>query len=202
MNECQNCPRYTRDNRNLCHICEDRVTEFLDEIPGLFKALESLVHVKRPRNARRAPVEASTPCNIDALSLTATGGIPDILTSWVEDWYALLDWDPPAWDSTLTDRVTSAVHRLRVNLPWAAEEHPAADDFAREIAHLHRQARRVIDGDTPHIPLGTCSCGGRITANPTTLAARCPDCREEWRGAQLADLAENLKNTAKHLSAA
>jgi hypothetical protein len=196
MSECQNCPRNTRDNRNLCYVCEARTGEHLDELPELYRTLESLVAVKAARSGKGAAIEAPAPCNIDALNLTATGGIPDILTTWAEDWYDLLDWTPPQWDGTLGERVTSAVHRLRVNLPWAAEQHPAAGDFAEEIARLHHRARRVIDGDVPRVPLGACECGGRITANPTTLTARCAGCDEEWRGPQLAELAEVLRSSS------
>ncbi|WP_413800107.1 hypothetical protein [Streptomyces iranensis] len=193
MTECQSCPRDINDERNLCRICERRVIGYLEAIPKIYRALENLVGTKPTGSGKSAAVEAPAPCNIDALNLTAVGGIPDILTSWAEDWYDLLDWSPPEWTGTLADCVTSAVHRLRVNLPWAAEQHPAAGDFVCEIARLHSRAHRVIDGDPPRVPLGACACGGHITANPAALVARCSHCAEEWRGADLVALAESLR---------
>jgi len=193
MSDCQNCPRSTHEGRSLCRICEERAATQLDEIPSLYRTLRSLVGVKAAASGKRTSVEAPAPCNIDALNLTAPGGIPDILVSWVADWYRLLDWGEPRWD-TGRDRVTSAAQRLRVNLPWAAERHPAAGDFLREVATLCRRARRVIDGDAPRVPVGACECGGRITANPGTLVAQCADCRGIWAGPQLIELAETAGN--------
>ncbi|NGO67152.1 hypothetical protein [Streptomyces boncukensis] len=193
MSDCQHCPRNTNEGRNLCRVCEERLATQLDEIPSLYRALEYLVGTKAKTSGKRTSVEASAPCNIDALNLTAPGGIADILASWVEDWYDLLDWGEPQLDSR-DDRVTSAVHRLRGNLPWAVEQHPAVGDFAREIAQLHRRARRVLDGDTPRVPLCACTCGGTVTANPAALVAHCSDCHTEWRGPQLIELAETRGN--------
>ncbi|GAU66678.1 hypothetical protein SSP35_03_03260 [Streptomyces sp. NBRC 110611] len=184
-----------RGERCLCHICEERLGKQLDEIPVLYRTLEGIIGVKPTSTGKSAAVEAPAPCNIDALNLTATGGIPDILVSWVTDWYDLLGWYQPQW-GTAHDRVTTAAQRLRVNLPWAAERHPAAGDFAHEIAWLHSRAQRVIDGDTPRVPLGACECGGRITANPATLTARCSACFTQWRGPQLAELADAMRKPA------
>ncbi|MFF4607945.1 hypothetical protein ACFY12_35060 [Streptomyces sp. NPDC001339] len=201
MSDCQNCPRSTNGERFICRICETRTATVLDEIPALYRKLESIIGIKPTSTGKSVAVDAPAPCNIDALNLTATGGIADILVSWVLDWYDLLGWDQPKW-GTAHDRVTSAAQRLRVNLPWATEQHLAAGDFAHEIARLHSRARRVIDGDTPRIPLGPCPCGGAITANPAALVAGCPDCGEQWRGPQLIELAETQRNATPETAAA
>ncbi|MEU2514326.1 hypothetical protein [Streptomyces syringium] len=178
-------------HRYACRPCEQRLTEHLAQLPALVLDLHRLLIPGAHTNVRgyraRPGSEAAAPVNLHVLdvitSATAT------LDSWLRDWHERLSWDAPVYRN---DPLAEAATALRANVPWAVEEHPAVDEFATEIASLHRTATGLLDpaqrarriGHCPVTVLdehgGTRTCGAVLHYVPGATTVTCRWCRATW----------------------
>lgn len=109
----------------------------------------------------------------------AVGGVSvaSVLGSWEDDWRGRRHLAA----ATAAATVSAATSFLLQNVGWAAQHHPAFDDFAREIQDLRSRLRRVTgDGDSVEAAAIACpQCKGELTrhvADPDACDHDGPHC--------------------------
>ena len=135
--------------------------------------------------SRTAPV----PLRLEVLNLMTAGGpVLGPLETWVRDWETQGRADM-CEAGTLQQRVDHAVGTLRFNLAWAAANHPAVDEFAREVHLAWRQCERQITGERPArtVPVA-CPCGQVLRVTLDTAGAQCGGCGEQYGHTELMEL--------------
>ncbi|MFJ4799184.1 hypothetical protein [Kitasatospora purpeofusca] len=182
--------RTDEQDRQACRLCEATIGQHLADLPGLYRELDDhLAPAAGPRQyTTGGPVEAPLPLHLEALSLQAAGGIATVLVTWVADWCDHLGWTMPAMPARSRAQLAEAAAFLRRNLPWAAEQHPAVDDFAAEVRQLHDAVQRItapvepphIVGRHPADPGAVEACGGLLEMRPGGTTVRCTRCTAAW----------------------
>nr|WP_206326575.1 hypothetical protein [Streptomyces sp. N502] len=169
-----------------CRPCTDRVDQQLRALAGADGLYARLSDSLAPGSGSGGPVvsgsrTAPLPVRLEPLSLAARGGVVTILQTWLVDWHDLLGYRHPRWEGGLQQQCDQAVKRLRILLPWAAEQHGAFEEFAREVAHLRRQCEAATGGERPARRVGvTCTCGRTLRVTLDTAGVRCPSCSAQY----------------------
>ncbi|WP_327144298.1 hypothetical protein [Nocardia sp. NBC_01327] len=135
----------------------------LDRIAGLFdESTMSLAAARRRRAGERVTRTRARDASVDFEVLEARTDITQILDSWA----ALVTHEravrPPA-----TRDVVELTRFLAVHLDWLIA-HPAADDFAAEIAELTARAVDAVDTDRYAVTPRACAmpgCAGSLTVS-------------------------------------
>lgn len=153
--------------------------------------------------------EAPLPIRVDTIDLTLHANVsalrPDrrgtvysgdqigrlsaatVLDTWTRDWA-----DSRQLDEHLPPATVQALASWLANrIPWAAEYHPAVDEYAKEIRDL-LGALRAADGETSdRTYLGPCPvmlddgpCSARLYASPWVDIVECPRCATRWEKRQ------------------
>lgn len=190
------CGRQLRNDelgRVACRLCQDRADTVLRQLPGPKGLYAGLARVLVPgvgsgvrvTGSRTAPL----PLRIEPLSLQARGGVVTVLQTWLVDWHELLEWRHPRWRGGLQQQLDDVVHALRVNLEWAATEHPAFGEFAQEVSSLVRQCERQISGEQPERTVSVaCECGTVLRVTVSTPGARCRGCNTQYARSEVLEL--------------
>ncbi|MGW3196321.1 hypothetical protein ACWDBD_17380 [Streptomyces sp. NPDC001118] len=198
------CGRQLRSDeldRIACRLCQDRVDATLRKLPGPKGLYAGLARVLVPgvgsgvrvTGSRTAPL----PLRLEPLSLQARGGVVTILQTWLVDWHELLGWRHPRWRGGLQQQLDDVVHALRVNLEWAATEHPAFGEFTIEIGSLVRQCERQISGERAERPVHVaCPCGTILRVTVSTPGTRCRGCNRQYARAEVLDLPLAVRSAA------
>lgn len=127
--------------------------------------------------SRTAPL----PLRLEVLSLSARGGVVTILQTWLIDWHERLAWSHPRWEGGLQQQLDQVVRQLRVNLDWAAAEHPAFDEFSYEIAVVRRQCEQAVTGERRERRVSVaCPCGTTLRVTVSTPGALCRGCGTQY----------------------
>jgi excisionase family DNA binding protein len=188
----------------LCGKCTARTAAMLGEIPDLVAQVSGELEPGRGSGTRRrSDPHAPIPIRLAALDVLApprwhprltdtvtdagdqTGGRSAVveLGTWQADWRHVRG----LTDGTPADYVLTASVRFLVNhLPWAAEHHPAVDEFVDQIVdltHRLRLAARLDDtATTLAMPCPVVDeagrCGGVVSIRGPVL--RCDRCRSAW----------------------
>jgi hypothetical protein len=193
----------------VCSGCRERVKSELSEIPDAYALIPASLEPGtgtgvKVSGTRTAPI----PVRLDALNLlvgaTGTvhgdpsdqhGPIPPlvVLDQWVADWIDVRqrsEHQPVPTISTLTGW-------LLARLDWALDEHPAVDDFAREVRDTLRAIRGVTEPQRTGEYIGKCPaklrdesrCQTRLYADPYLDQIACPRCGVSWARRQWLQLA-------------
>jgi hypothetical protein len=180
--------------RQACRPCTDRTDLALRALAGPEGLYARLSGFLAPGSGNGGPTvsgsrTAPIPARLEVLNLQARGGVVTILQTWIIDWYENLAYRHPRWDGNLQQQCDQAVHRLRVLLPWAAEQHPAYAEFSHEIAQIKRQCEAQITGERAprRVPV-TCPCGTVLKVTLDTPGARCPACGTQYGHAEVLGL--------------
>lgn len=185
----------TELHRLACRLCEERVDRDLAALAGPRGLYAQLAGALRPgatkdtgarvTGSRTAPL----PLRLEPLSLSARGGVVTVLQTWLVDWHEQLGYTYPRWEGGLQEQLDQAVQRLRTQLPWAAERHPAFAEFTAEIAHHTRACRRQVTGEKPERRIAVaCPCGATLHVTISTPGARCSTCGEQYGRADVLEL--------------
>lgn len=186
---CACCPRQLRQDelgRGACRICQDRADTALQQLPGPDGLYAKLATRLMPGRGGDGPVVAVSrtaplPLRLEPLSLMARGGVVTVLQEWLVDWHEQLGWTRPRWNGNLQQQLDDVVHRLRVNLEWAAANHPAFDAFLTDISSQVRACERQITGERKERPIAVaCSCGATLRVTVSTAGARCRSCDTQY----------------------
>jgi hypothetical protein len=104
---------------------------------------------ERPLPLRVDVLDLSMPARLETVNGREDQvGLPSIastLASWVDDWIAIRG----QHEHMPRQTVTALADWLDNRLDWAAEHHPAFDDFADEIRRLHSQTRVALEITDP-----------------------------------------------------
>ncbi|MFD8919419.1 hypothetical protein ACFV0Y_16570 [Streptomyces sp. NPDC059569] len=192
--ECLICHRglYADElGRYACRPCTDRIDGQLRSLAGPDGLYARLSVQLAPGAGNGGPTvsgsrTAPVPLRLEVLNLMTVGGpVLGPLETWVRDWREhgrseVRD------GGTLQQRVDHAVRTLRFNLEWAAANHPAIDEFAREIGQMARQCEGQVTGEKPprRIPVA-CPCGQVLRVALDTAGERCPNCGEQYGHAEV-----------------
>lgn len=194
---CSPCGRQLRHDelgRVACRLCQDRADHALRQLPGPGGIYASLAHRLTPGQGSDAPVvtmsrTAPLPVRLEPLSLMARGGVVTILQTWLIDWHETLGWRHPRWEGNLQQQCDQVVKALRVNLEWAATDHPAFAGFLHEVTSTVRQCERQITGERPERPIAVaCPCGSILRVTVSTPGARCRGCATQYGRSEVLDL--------------
>ena len=195
--QCTVCLRDLYDTEfghQACRPCTERTDlnlRALAGVDGLYARLSASLH---PGSGSGGPAvsgsrTAPLPLRLDPLSLAARGGVVTILQTWLIDWHETLGYSYPRWDGDLQQQCDQVVNRLRILLPWAAEEHGAFDEFAREVGQLRRQCETATGGERAPRRFGvTCTCGATLKITIESPGKRCDTCGAQYDRQALFDL--------------
>lgn len=190
------CGRQLRNDeldRTACRLCQERADQALRQLPGPKGLYAGLARVLAPgigsglrvTGSRTAPL----PLRLEPLSLQARGGVVTVLQTWLVDWHDLLGWRHPRWQGGLQQQLDQVVRALRVNLEWAATDHPAFGEFGQEVSFLVRQCERQISGERPERPISVaCPCGTVLRITVSTPGARCRGCDTQYGRSEVLEL--------------
>jgi hypothetical protein len=201
MDRCTACrqPLYDYETDRLaCLACQDRARQQLAAIAGPDGLYASLHHhltpAGRPRSGTigRQAASSKAPCSEDTLDLMIqTGPVVGTLELWARDWQSY-GRGAQSKGGTLQQRVDQATATLRFNLGWACAEHPAVDEFLRELETIHRRLYRMATGErAPRgIPVhcATTDCAGVLRATVSGHGGTCDDCGAEYGHTELLHL--------------
>lgn len=194
---CSACPRHLRQDelgRQACRLCQERADQALRQLPGtdgLYARLATRLVPGRGGDGPTVSVSrtAPLPLRLEPLSLMARGGVVTVLQDWLVDWHEQLGWRYPRWNGDLQQQLDDVVHRLRVNLEWAAGNHPAFAEFLAELTSQVRQCERQITGERKERPIAVaCPCGTILRVTISTPGARCRGCDAQYARTEVLDL--------------
>lgn len=198
---CRAILRPDEDGRQGCLSCLHTASQHLKRLSGpagLYRALRDALTPSRGEAGPRVSGGSVTPrlgCDVRVLDLTSTvTGITATLEDWVTDWYTLMGQAVPAPAGGGQERVDAAAGHLRFHLEWAADQHPAWRDFARELTEcviqcediaLEGLQRRPVVGTCPTVLRDKTVCGGELRYDKATVTTRCLGCKctapVDWR---------------------
>ncbi len=194
---CASCTRQLRHDelgRVACRLCQGRADTALRQLPGadgLYAQLGARLMPGRGgdsilvSSSRTAPL----PLRLEPLSLMARGGVVTVLQDWLTDWHEQLGWHHPRWQGGMQQQLDDVVHRLRINLEWAAASHPAFGDFLSDVTSYVRQCERQITGERKERPIAVaCPCGAVLKVTVSTPGARCYGCSTQYARSEILDL--------------
>jgi hypothetical protein len=186
---CTVCQRYLHQaelGHQACRPCTDRIDQQLRSLAGPDGLYAQLADTLHPSSGSGGPAvsgsrTAPLPVRLGPLSLAARGGVVTILQTWLIDWHETLGYTHPRWEGGLQQQCDQVVERLRILLPWAAEQHGAVDEFARELASIVGQCRAVVTGERPPRRVSVaCPCGQILRITLDTPGIQCPACRQQY----------------------
>jgi hypothetical protein len=163
---CVICQKRPYMRAQACNPCRDRLPRTLADIADLHAQLPAAIerdqaNAQRVTGSREAPV----PVNIDAVDLSAHArnatateeakehpedqigqvAVASILDQWARDWR-----DEMAFAQSLPVPTVPELARFLANrCEWAADRHPAVDEFAAEMARLRAILRGVLGLSEP-----------------------------------------------------
>lgn len=186
VTSCVICSRPSRIR--VCAHCTEVTDRNISEIPSLYRSLAAVLAPgagsgDRVSGSRTPPL----PVRLGPLTLRSGGSLVAMLHSWEDDWRDLLGWTKRPFRGTIEQSVIGTTKFLRANWPWAADKHPAPEDFSREIRDVVSECRTEIDGKGDSRQIGLCPadvgekiCGSPLWASPYSVSIKCRRCGTEW----------------------
>lgn len=161
--------------------CAERIHDNLSDLPGLYRALEDVLHPgRRGGDSRASTRTAPLPCSLEVLDLRARGGIEGVLGSWAADLCERERWTLRQY-GTVEAAVDGYAELLLDNLTMICDEHPAVKELADEIRQITAQARRLVTGETPPRRVAVaCPCGTTLRITIDTPGIQCGGCGEQY----------------------
>ncbi|RJQ81248.1 hypothetical protein D5S17_05775 [Pseudonocardiaceae bacterium YIM PH 21723] len=142
--------RATVSVRNLCQPCTNQVADVLTEIADHYEECAHELRLGHRRTGERVRGGMITGIRLSDATVDVRADILTIVSSWTAMVVHERGLPTPKRD------VHAMTGLLRRNLDWLAE-HPAAGDFADEMADLLASAHAVINSDrAPRLHLGFC----------------------------------------------
>ena len=169
MNTCLTCRTDLEDEAYVCASCQTIMRNRLAQIVEYYAQAELELQPGSGTGARGN--ERSLGVRIAALDFLAGHDVVAVLGSWERDWretYGLAD---PKAGRDIQATLVQVVNFLLAWLPRACTDHPAVDDFTRELHECWQKARsaarmapsRRTVVDCPTILEDGSSCSGKIS---------------------------------------
>ncbi len=151
----QQQPHQAAPGLRLCWGCRHTARSDLIRLPVLYKDCERVLTPRRQGYEKKVSGRRLNGISLDDTAVTVRSDIVDVLASW-----SGLVVDERGVTGPDKREVAQLVGFLDSHLDWLVA-HPAAHDFADEIAALVNAARDVIDPDpTLRMELGRCAESG------------------------------------------
>lgn len=196
--------------RRVCGWCVTHVDDDLIAIPALYAALDESLEPSwglrtDPRVSGGGRSGSPVPLRLEPLSLRANGGIVSVLRYWESEWRSVLGWSPTPFRGSVEQSIKGAVHFLRSNWPWCADEYPEPDEFARSIREWTAACRVQVNGPGDARMIGVCpmvaddgvACGTSLWADPFAERIECRGCRTSWARVEWMRLGGMMRVTSR-----
>lgn len=135
----------------LCATCRELLASRLASLPRLYKACEQVLEARPYHSIRLVRGRRPAGIHLDERTVAVRGDTIRVLSSWCQ---LVVDEHGATGPRGLDIALLTSF--LRAHLDWLVT-HPAAADFAAEIAHLAAGAGEVLNpARTPAIDLGPC----------------------------------------------
>ena len=192
---CTNCNRLLYQDeltRYACRICEDRATEQLRALPGLYQHLGHALQpgAKHVGGRVTATHSAPLPVTLGPLDLRGPGGIVTLLRDIEDGWRRTLGWTVAPFRGNYQQTLTGVATFLTNNAPWACSGYEEVAYDLKVISKMHAQAQAAVTGERDtRVPIGACPtvdeetgtvCGKRLKVSPWALTIRCGGCGTQW----------------------
>lgn len=179
--------------RQACRVCQDETGQRLNELPALFRQLDTTAALMR--GARRIGAGSSgsrtppIPPRLEVLSLVAAGGVATRLRDIEDAWRSALGWTVAPWRGSPAQAVPEHVRFLVNNLPWACDAYESVGQDIEDLRRLHAECTAIVaDERKPgRVSIGRCPvtlkdtpCGAELTASAASHRVRCGACGARW----------------------
>ncbi|MFD7661026.1 hypothetical protein [Streptomyces sp. NPDC059788] len=191
---CSMCNRDLRDDewgRAGCRICQERGTEMLRALPGLYDQLGDLLEPGSGRGGGRVSGTkgAPLPCSLHVLDLRARGGLVTVLADWEAAVRDELGYEAAGFRGDLRQTLAGTVAFLAANTPWIYASFSGAADLHHEIRAHHGHAQRLVTGEQAECKIHVaCPCGATLSITLTTPGRQCARCGTQHTWQDLRDL--------------
>jgi hypothetical protein len=198
--------------RWACRPCEDRASQWIAELPGLFRQLDTTAALmkgaSRPGAGSSGTRTAPIPPRLDVLSLVGPGGVAARLSAIEDSWRQALGWTVAPWRGSPAQAVPHLAGFLANNLLWACSSYEEVGQDIDDLRRLHGEMKAIVDDERRpgRVQIGNCPvrlddgpCWTPLTASAASHRVRCGGCNTRWetigewrelRAAQEAVLAE------------
>lgn len=193
MNSCTICQRET--SRMACDRCESRMRRQLNDIPRMM--IDASGNLIPGQGGDGRSTERTLGINLAALDACAGFDAIAVLESWERVWredYDLTPYGPASYERTKNDCSNAQMLRGIVGflLSWltkSCDEHPAIDEFSRELHDIYRQMQQAT-GETKRAAWrvtcpadtqdGECGTQLRVTQEDFDGHVSCRGCGTNW----------------------
>jgi hypothetical protein len=198
--------------RWACRPCEDRAAQWIAELPGLFRQLDSTAALmkgaSRPGAGSSGTRTAPIPPRLDVLNLVGPGGVAARLSAIEDAWRATLGWTVAPWRGNPSQAVPELAGFLANNLLWACSSYEEVGQDIDDLRRLHGECTALVSDERRpgRVQIGNCPvrvddgyCWTPLTARADSHRVHCGGCGGRWetlgewrelRAAQEAALAE------------
>lgn len=106
----------------------------------------------------------------------------NLLGTWEDDWREQQHQPPRPFFGSIGATVSAAYHYLVAHNFWAAEAHPAYDEYASDLTGMLKTMERLLstNGYIERLPIPCPDCGGTFVRPNGASHIRCVDCRRIW----------------------
>ena len=179
----------TSGDRMACPACEVRILDQLRDVLEFYALAEGELLPGSGGGSRGT--ERSLGIRLSALDYLAGSDTVAILASWEGEWREHYGLSIEPMLSRPTPALSRSVAFLRTWTPRACIDHPAVDDFARELAACWSEGRTAARcAPAFAVPSIDCPadderhddglCGKRIGIDADVRTVVCPRCRTAW----------------------
>lgn len=194
---CVSCGRalwVAEANRFACRPCEDRATQWIAELPGLFRQLDTTAMLMKGSSRISGPSGSKTPPippRIDVLNLVGPGGIAARLRDIEDAWRAVLGWTVAPWRGSPAEAIPQHASFLANNLLWACGSYEPVGQDIDDLRRLHGECAALAAGEKRpgRVQIGACPvrsddgpCGTALTASTGSHRVHCAGCGTRWDG--------------------
>lgn len=188
--------------RYACRPCGDRTLARIQELPTLFRQLDTTAALMRGARRPGAGGGSKTPPippRLEVLALVGPGGVAARLQAVEDSWRLALGWGIEirsdgdrifgAWRSDPARDVPARCTFLVNNLLWACGGYESVADDIEELRRLHGEMKALVDDERRpgRVQIGNCPMvvEGRVCWTPLTARADshrigCGACGARW----------------------
>lgn len=191
MNTCVGCKQPKTETGLMCPACQTRMRNRLAEIVEFYALAEHELVPGSGSGARGS--ERSLGVRLAALDFLAGHDVVAVLGSWERDWRETFDLTDAKAGRDVQATLVQIVGFLIAWLDRACADHPAIDDFDRELRECWETARNAARMSPARSIAITCvadvergneikTCGCRIPVGADGITGRvtCKRCKTTW----------------------
>lgn len=181
--------------RWACRPCEDRASQHITELPGLFAQLNTTAMLMKGASRIGGATSGSRtppiPPRLDVLNLVGPGGIAARLRDIEDAWRVALGWTVAPWRGNPVEAIPQHTSFLANNLLWACSSYESVGQDIDDLRRLHGECAALAAGEKRpgRVQIGACPvhvddgwCGTALTASTGSHRVHCAGCGARWDG--------------------